>query len=292
LSEKQKERHYQAVLTPSPDPTFIASLPEPRSCANYLAEARRNLVTNPAALIGEIGLDRGFRLPEAWQEAEQAQRDQGLTPGGREGRRLTPYRVSIDHQKVILTRQLHLAGELGRAVSVHGVQAHGVLHDTLAATWKGHERSNQSKRTMKRDRAAREREGNIDGEAVDDDCEDRQAGPTPYAPRICLHSYSGPAETIKQYLHPSVPADMFFSFSTAVNFQPPTSKIEDAIRAVPDHRLLVESDLHTAGERMDAMLEDIVRRICRLKGWTLEEGARRLRDNWKRFVLGSTEDVS
>jgi hypothetical protein len=50
--------------------------------------------------------------------------------------------------------------------------------------------------------------------------------------------------------------------------------------------LLVESDLHTAGEEMDRRLEDIIRRICRIKGWGLEEGVSRLGRNWRAFALG------
>jgi hypothetical protein len=50
--------------------------------------------------------------------------------------------------------------------------------------------------------------------------------------------------------------------------------------------VLVESDLHTAGEEMDRRLEDIVRRICKIKGWGLEEGVKKLGDNWRAFAFG------
>jgi hypothetical protein len=50
--------------------------------------------------------------------------------------------------------------------------------------------------------------------------------------------------------------------------------------------ILVESDLHTAGEEMDLRLEDIVRRICGAKGWGLDEGVERLGRNWRAFVFG------
>jgi len=33
-------------------------------------------------------------------------------------------------------------------------------------------------------------------------------------------------------------------------------------------------------------MEDIVRRICEIKGWLLEDGVRRLGGNWRRFVFG------
>jgi hypothetical protein len=37
---------------------------------------------------------------------------------------------------------------------------------------------------------------------------------------------------------------------------------------------------------MDKYLEAIVRRICNIKGWSLEDGVRQLGKNWKGFVFG------
>jgi Tat protein secretion system quality control protein TatD with DNase activity len=58
------------------------------------------------------------------------------------------------------------------------------------------------------------------------------------------------------------------------------------VRGVPDDVVLVESDMNVAGEEMDARMEDIVRRICKIKGWGLEEGVLRLGRNWRAFVFG------
>jgi Tat protein secretion system quality control protein TatD with DNase activity len=105
-----------------------------------------------------------------------------------------------------------------------------------------------------------------------------------------LHSYSGPVEPTKQYLHPSIPTEVFFSFSTAINFSAGVaSKSEDVIKMLPADRILVESDLHIAGDRMDGHLEDIVRKICTFRQWTLEEGVKQLGKNWKRFIFGSRD---
>ncbi|XXG94382.1 Cut9-interacting protein scn1 [Hypoxylon texense] len=297
-----KISHYDKVLTPAPsskDTSFSEGLPDPRPLSEFLNETRSRLEKHPLALIGEVGLDKAFRLPQSTYEA---QRNEGLTPGGREGRLLSPFRVQMSHQVAVLQAQLRLAGEMGRAVSVHGVQAHGVLYQTIAALWKGHEKDVMSRREKKQvARGAEDFSDSSEDEDEDDartGSRDRRQGkiagsdpnkraPQPFPPRICLHSFSGPAEVVKQYLHPSVPATIFFSFSIVINWATGGGdKAEEAIRAIPDDRILVESDLHTAGEQMDQYLEEVCRRTCKIKGWDLREGIERLGRNWREFVFG------
>ena len=188
----------------------------------------------------------------------------------------------MDHQKVVLKAQLQLAGKLARAVSVHSVQAHGVVVELLQALWTGHEKP--SKRQQKRRNSVRaahaaeesDNDGYLDTNRI-----------LPYPPRICMHSYTGPADPLRQFLHTSVPADIFFSFSNVVNFSnSSSSKAVDVIKAVPDTQILIESDFHCAGREMDELLEDVMKRICSIKEWSLEKGAKQLRKNWERFVFG------
>jgi Tat protein secretion system quality control protein TatD with DNase activity len=281
-AKPNKLDHYRNVLTPSPsnEHAFIDSLPEPMALSGLLAQVRDYLTKYPEALVGEVGLDRSFRIPD--NRSPPTKFDEGVTPGGRRGRPLSPYHVDMNHQRKILRAQLHLAGELRRAVSLHGVAAHGVLFETLQRTWKGHEVESRRKREQRvREQVVKPLREGADGEGI--------TSSKPYPPRICLHSYTGSADLVKQYLNPAIPAVIFFSFSQAINFSQSDSastRCLEAMKVVPDDRILVESDLHTAGERMDELLEEMVRSICKVKAWQLELGVKQLAKNWRHFALG------
>ncbi|KAJ4411277.1 Cut9-interacting protein scn1 [Gnomoniopsis sp. IMI 355080] len=296
---REKRRHYNAVLSPSPeskeDEEFIDELPDPQPLSGLVAQTRTYLETHPYALVGEIGLDKAFRLP-----SHEPAMDDAMTPGRRNGQRLSPYRVNMDHQKRIFLAQLNLAGEMGRPVSVHGVQAPGILFDTLKSTFKGHEKRVITNRERKMIAPG----VNEDFSSSDED-QDNQGGmqkrpkrkynPKPFPPRICLHSFSSGVQTLQQYINDrSIPAQIYFSFSLLVNYSSGGHENErkkhiadDVIRACPDTRILLESDLHTAGPEMDEMLEQIYRKACLAKGWNLQDGVERIGKNYQEFIFGN-----
>ncbi|KAJ5740506.1 hypothetical protein N7493_000378 [Penicillium malachiteum] len=291
----RKNTHYTAVLAPAvaQDTEFLNFLPTPKPLSQLIAETRERLELFPNALIGEIGLDKSFRLPGAWTSEELEGRDEQITPGSREGRKLSPYRVKIEHQRAIFKAQLRLAGEMQRPVSVHSVQAHGAVFDTLKELWTGHEKVFLSRRE-------RERRQDADGAISEDEDEDdpgqsnlsknassKCSTPVPFPPRICMHSYAGPVEPIRQFMDKKNPSDVYFSFSSLINFSGVGSrKVSDVIKLLPEDRILIESDLHTAGPQMDGLLEDVARQICEVRGWELRKGVQQLADNWNQFVFG------
>lgn len=294
-----RREHYRNVLVPEPgdeENDFIDSLPEPRSLKQFLLQTEERLSQFPLALIGEIGLDRPFRVPATSHhlptetEGEDGHGTENqYTPGSREGRSLTPFRVKMDHQKIVVKAQLELAAKYQRPVSVHSVATHGVIFDILQGLWKDQERP--SKSALKRQK--KNIENDTFGGSGDDDTEgstapkDSSKLPPSFPPRICLHSYSGPAESLKQFLNPRIPATIYFSFSQLVNFGSHNSdKAVDVIRQMPEERILIESDLHCAGEVMDKLLQDILRRVCHIKGWDIEKGAEICKRNWERFIFG------
>ena len=103
--------------------TLLPSLPEPRPFSEVLAEVRENLTAFPNAMVGEVGLDRAFRVPV----------DYHATP-----RVLTLFSIPIEHQLTVLEAQLELAVELGRNVSVHSVKAQQATIDLLERMKKKH----------------------------------------------------------------------------------------------------------------------------------------------------------
>jgi Tat protein secretion system quality control protein TatD with DNase activity len=291
-AELTKIEHYQRVLTPPPDEDdFLHSLPTPIPLSKFIEDSETRLRMFPVALVGEIGLDRAFRLPVGsfsppGQPATKTSQypDGEYTPGAREGRSLTPYHVSMDHQKTILRAQLELAAKLCLPVSIHSVQAHGVVFEVLQNMWAGHEKV--SRRQQKRRRSV-DGAHDADDELIEDENTSMHAHGLPFPPRICMHSYSGPVDPLRQFLHPSVPAEVFFSFSQCVNFSTPSAaRVINVIKAVPNSQILIESDFHCAGEKMDELLLEIVKRVCEIKGWSLQEGAQILRSNWERFIFG------
>lgn len=298
LQGTEKIKHYQSVLQPArenpseEDNQIYLSLPDPTPFSVFLAQTRKNLERYPYALVGEVGLDRSFRIPESWTDNAELwkKRDHKLTLGGREGRRLTPFRCGPQHQKKILKLQLQLAAEMRRGVSVHGVQAHGLVFEALQELWKGYEKEVLSKRERKK--RGKDHPSAPGDEPTSDNETDKT--PKPYPPRICLHSYSGSPSNFKQYLNPAIPAKIFASFSTAINLgdamdEETPASFEEMIKTMPDDMVLVESDLHTAGDEMDKRMEDITRRICKIKGWKLEDGVRKLGMNWRAFAFGTVE---
>eukprot|EP00741_Cyanophora_paradoxa_P007896 tig00001224_g7639.t1 len=189
--------------------------------ASTLAEwdsmLRGALAANPRAIVGEIGLDKAAKIPGRG-ECDFAQ------------------------QLAVFRRQLAIAAELRRPVSMHCVRAMGPATEVL------------------RELAAR--------------------GQLP--PRVMFHSYTGSPDAVNQLRKISRAAEerFYFSFSEALNGR--SGKGAAAVAAVPDDRLLIESDLHRT-PAIDPAMAGSLRLVAEAKGWSLAEAARRTRENAERF---------
>lgn len=112
-SYESKESHYRHIFKdadehPEAFQKLLVHLPEPVILRTILDDVRQNLMALPSAMLGEVGIDKAFRVPF----------DYFTSPGG-----LTPFTVPFEHQLAILEAQLDLAAELGRNVSMHSVKS-------------------------------------------------------------------------------------------------------------------------------------------------------------------------
>lgn len=157
-------------------------------------------------------------------------------------------RCEFGAQQRAFHAQLGLAHELVRPASVHCVQAWGKVAEQLRACTK---------------------EGAL-------------------PPALAMHSWGGPPEWVALLSAAAGPAcPVYFGFSDVVNNRGGETRRQERlqanIRAVPDDRLLLESDLD-APERLDRSLSDICMVVSKVKGWTFERTAHVTSQNAVRFV--------
>ena len=194
-------------------PWYLDSLPE-----NWLDELEILLKQHPSAIVGEIGLSKMARFIRQHPEGKS---------------------VALDIQRSVFKNQMILAAKLRRPVSVHCVNQHGVFISVL--------------------------EELLELASSNDD------SPLHSFPvAIGMHSFTGTAHQVKQLLNfetkvqsrgakkkkkkkQPAPADplFYFGFSHTVNHVMCTSeksrkKGREAVRSIPENRLLAESDVHSS----------------------------------------------
>ena len=82
------------------------------------------------------------------------------------------------------------------------------------------------------------------------------------APKVMLHAYSGSAELVSELIN----LNCRFSFGAAV-MNPEAKRARAAVVAVPDDRLLIETDSDSEPEK----LIEVARTVAELRGVTVEE---------------------
>jgi Tat protein secretion system quality control protein TatD with DNase activity len=115
------EDHYRALFNPNEKQedafqTIISSLPPPRPLKDVISELRQNLQLAPSTMLGEVGIDRSFRVRFSANEGEM---------------KLSPFTVPHEHQLAILEAQIAVAVELGKNISLHSVKASGATIELL-----------------------------------------------------------------------------------------------------------------------------------------------------------------
>lgn len=264
-----KVTHYRSLFAdpdgdgPHPELTdsLLEALPPLQSLDSHLASLRSHLARWPDAVVGEVGIDRSFRIPKL---------DQGASSSSN-NRKLTTIRTPIAHQLAVFEAQLDVAVELRRNVSVHAVQAQGELEAVLKRLdEKWGDRFTGSVRQTRKQKAEAKNHA--------------RSGVAPAESHrgihLDIHSPLISTQTLLS-LHKRYPSSLFFSFSTTICGRSP--RLNDLIAATPDDRLLIESDWNGPSGMERAMWE-VLGRVCEAKGWTKEEAVERLARNWDRFM--------
>jgi TatD DNase family protein len=103
-----------------------------------------------------------------------------------------------------------------------------------------------------------------------------------------MHSYSGSPDLAKMLIKlPRIGSCFYFSFSFFVSRR--LSKLEERLKAIPENRLLIESDLDDVSNVDDAMLE-MVKTISDARGWSMEECINILERNTREFLESMNEN--
>lgn len=101
-------------------------------------------------------------------------------------------------------------------------------------------------------------------------------------PAIMLHSYSGSPDMLKQiFLKGELGARIYVSFSYFVNRRN-TAKSQQCIQAIPEDRILVESDLSDVSDAQEA-LERVIDMVAQARSWSAAETRSKLAANSRRF---------
>lgn len=180
-----KQQHYADIFAEQPQELthdLLQALPEPLPLSDFLQTLRTNLESHPNALLGEVGLDKTFKIssfgnhiaPHSVAERIRAERPI----------QWTNLKTPLSHQVAVLEAQVDLAIELRRPVSLHCVQAQGAVSDLLARLAKKYGKA-----------------------AFEGAC------------RIDLHAFGGSAESVAQLQKKH--RNVFFSFSIAINSRSP-----------------------------------------------------------------------
>lgn len=119
-SRPSKESHYATLFPGSPErPTephpslasLLPSFPSPVALQDFLGDLERHLIAYPSALLGEVGIDRAFRIPNI--------------PGSPEFEKhaLSSLATPLSHQLAVAEAQIDLAIRLRRNISFHSVRS-------------------------------------------------------------------------------------------------------------------------------------------------------------------------
>jgi len=262
-----KDEHYSRLFTDPANPdaphpslaSLLPYLPDPVSFDAFLSDLEHNLVSHPSSHVGEIGLDRAFRIPNpphVVADKANPKNSDLATP--------------LAHQLRIVEAQVDLAIRLGRNISLHSVRAPKETVDML-----------QGFKDSKGDGWRRLHVCLHSFGGSPESAKQIQKGASRSRPLSSSSSPSPRGTASLTHRSPAAHPNTFFSFATIISGRSP--HFHALLRAIEPDRLLVESDyLHT--REIDNQLGDVFEEVQLARGWDADETVRRLEDNFRRFV--------
>ncbi|WWC73400.1 uncharacterized protein I206_107367 [Kwoniella pini CBS 10737] len=240
-----KEEHYFSLFAPTSDKNkdllnmLLPYLPDPLSFDTLLyklkEDIQKSLSEGRLTMLGEVGLDGSARM--RWPKSARHLHPDFITTESTkdededsEWRRLTPFKVPMNHQRSILEKQMDLAVELGVNVSFHSVACAGPSLDTLISM-----RNRHGIRFTNRI--------NVD-----------------------LHSAGGWSPEFWKQAERNL-SNLYASPSIFITSRSPSAS--SLIAAISKDRMLIESDSHDV-TLSDRLVWAATEWISRCKGWKLE----------------------
>lgn len=229
-----KEAHYSSLFPSPENPTaphpslalVLPTFPDPISIDTFVAELSDRLEKYPQSQVGEIGLDKAFKIPNPPEIAADKRNPKH-----------TDLATPIAHQIRMVEAQVDVAIKLGRNISLHSVRTPQETVDML--------------------RRFKEQKG--EGWSRLHVCLHSFGGSAESAKQIQkgtghdVASFSGEAWQCSKKLTPvclpprgAAHPNAFFSFATIISGRSP--QFHTLLRAIEPHRLLIESDFSDTSE--------------------------------------------
>jgi Tat protein secretion system quality control protein TatD with DNase activity len=259
-----RKRNYEAVPCYGIHPWFLNDvLTDPESTRLlengeevWLNELRQRLQQNSDAIVGEIGLD-GARWVEVEDEGDDVINVVEENNDSKEQSiwyRKRTLACPMNLQKDAFVKQLLLAAELQRPVSIHVVRAWGELFDSL-------EEVKQTIKHKHQQRRINESKYSDDSVRIQQS-EKAKRKELLLPPKMYFHAFSGKVGVISSLLSAcgkgniDPNSDVFFGFPPIIpNFNAP--KTPSVMKEIGLHRLLLETDYEDAS----CVWDDLIRGV-------------------------------
>ncbi|GMM33172.1 putative endodeoxyribonuclease [Saccharomycopsis crataegensis] len=272
-------------------------------------------------IVGEIGIDKLFRIP--WSgflgNTEARYNKTGDNDKDNENNNsdtkilttvppLSPYRVSMDHQLYIFKEQLALAWRTQLPISVHCVKAHGLIYDTIMEFITSNKK--HAPTTTIPAICLHSYTGSVDSAKrwVSKKTREKLGKKTKVffsfskvlnCPDSDISEQGTGSDISKQIIasdtsKPGTDSDASKPGTNSGSLKNCYSKSETEfiklVQMLPEDTILIETDLSidkyyngTNQSQHSCDLQAVLRQICNIKGWSLDQGTTVLNDNWNKF---------